>query len=170
MLGRDCNHSITLLLWLLFVWYVLATEHMLHPRCNSKSLSPWSKTWVMRQCFTVRTSMPWLTGSADLCMNDRGISRDVYRVGETLILKLIRRDTELSFRSMENDSIALIQTACLPLSLSLQCRGSVGICSCRSVTLTVDCLARSLMSQTALRYDSWQLSFCCDTCNCSWER
>jgi hypothetical protein len=93
-------------------------------------------------------------GEHKLVYEGRGAHRDVYRVGETLILKLIRRDAELSFRSMENDSIALIQTACLPLSLSLQCRGSVGVCSCHSVTLTVDCLARSLMSQTALRYDS----------------
>ena len=151
VLSRDCYHSITLLLWLPFVLYVLATEHMLHPRCNSKSSSPLSNILLKRQCFTVRTSMPWLTGSTNLCVNDHGTSRDVYRVGETSILKLI---TRLSFRSVENDSIALIQTACLPLSLSLQCRGSVGICSCQSVTLTVDCLARSLMSQTALRYDS----------------
>ena len=63
-------------------------------------------------------------GERKLVYEGRGAHRDVYRVGETLILKLIRRDTELSFRSVENDSIALIQTACLPLSLSLQCEAA----------------------------------------------
>ena len=55
-------------------------------------------------------SVPGLAdGERRLVYEGRGARRDVYRVGESLILKLIRPQTELTFRSMEHESIALRQ-------------------------------------------------------------
>ena len=66
-------------------------------------------------------------GERRLVYEGRGARRDVYRVGGTLILKLIRPETEVSFRSMENESIALKQTASLPQTPTLHYQGLVDI-------------------------------------------
>jgi hypothetical protein len=53
-------------------------------------------------------SVPGLEdGEHRLVFEGRGRHRDVYRVGETLILKLIRPQTELTQRSMQNESVSL---------------------------------------------------------------
>ena len=97
------------------------------------------------------TSVPGLSdGERRLVCEGRGARRDVYRVGESLILKLIRPQTELTFRSVENEAIALIQTAHLPQTPTLHYRGLVDVYSSDSVTLTVEC---SLMSYAGPSYD-----------------
>ena len=96
-------------------------------------------------------------GERRLVYEGRGARRDVYRVGESLILKLIRPQTELTFRSVENESIALIQTARLPQTPTLHYRGLVDIYSSDSVTLTVECL---LMSYGGPSYDKLLREWC----------
>ena len=96
-------------------------------------------------------------GEHRLVYEGRGARRDVYRVGGTLILKLIRPETEVSFRSMENESRALKQTASLPQTPTLHYQGPVDIHSPNSVTLTVECL---LMSYGGPSYDKLLHEWC----------
>ena len=103
-------------------------------------------------------SVPGLEdGEHRLVFEGRGRHRDVYRVGETLVLKLIKPEIESKQGSMEQESDVLKNTSRLPQTPSLHHRGSVhiyannvGFKPSDSVTLTVEGL---LMSYAGPSYD-----------------
>ena len=110
-------------------------------------------------------SVPGLEdGAHSLVFEGRGRHRDVYRVGETLVLKLIKPEIESKELSMKQESDVLKNTARLPQTPSLHYRGSVHIYANKvdskpsdSVTLTVEGL---LMSYEGPSYDKLLHEWC----------
>jgi len=110
-------------------------------------------------------SVPGLQdGEHRLVYEGRGCHRDVYRVGETLILKLTRLEIESKERSMEHESDVPKNHVFLPQTPILYYRGfahiyshNANVTSSDSVTLTVEC---SLMSYAGPSYDKLLHEWC----------